>query len=288
MPVQITRKRADIPDRHVDMAHVSFLAYLNAAREAYPHFTFIRTGPSIAWVIASPDDLYAVAKITYDDVRIRGGDGLVKTYNVFSRTIENKAVRTDREERYLRKSTAMDKAIKDIGRYVKPLTNRELVALASVDVNDALHAFFGKIVALRDRKRREIGVVPGTPAAQYILRLGREKMDTLPPELAAVAEFVEAHDMVEQFDLSARDVRAVVLSNNGAFVLPRPIYTRYDGIPALMTTSGSFKNDYQIYDLADVPQVIQDRVNVLNITGGMEFIPDVGVKHSDKVFYVVI
>ena len=286
--VKITRKRADILDRPVDMVQGTFFAYLDAAREAYPHFTFVRTAPAAAWVFADPDDLYAVAKITYADERLRRRGKTVNTYNVFSRTIKNTTIRPENDEHHLRKSSALDKALKDLGRYVKPLTLPELVNLTSDEVNTALQGFFGPLVALRDRKRREIGIVPGTPAARYVLSMGRGARDTVPPDMASVFEFVEAHDMVEQFDLASRDVRAVVFSKTGVFVAASHIYVRYDGVPSLSIGRGFAGGEYEIYDPADVPQVIQDRVNVLNITEGMEFIPNVGVKHSDKVFYVVI
>lgn len=265
-----------------------FLSFLSEARRAYPQFTFIRTGPTAAWILTDPDDLYAVAKITYEDARVKSSGPTVRTYNLYSRTITNMAVRDDRDEFNLRKSKTPDRTLRDIGTYVKPLTARELVSLTTDAVNDKLQAFYSPLVANRDRLRREIGVLKDTPACRYLLSMGRAQMGTLPPDMASVAAFVEAHEEIERFNLTKRAVRAVVSMKTVVHVIERSVYTRYDGAPSLLSGARVRDDASEIYVPGDVPQIIQDRVNVLNITEGMEFIPEVGIKHSDRVFYVVI
>ena len=49
------------------------------------------------------------------------------------------------------------------------------------------------------------------------------------------------------------------------------------------------ENSYEgRYGLNDLPEIYRGRIDALNITEPMEFIPGVGIKHSDRIFYVVI
>ena len=121
-----------------------------------------------------------------------------------------------------------------------------------------------------------------------MLNMGRSDTTTLPPELQPVTEYLESIDSYDAMNIHKREVHAVIIANDAVRVIAVPTRYRYDGVPDVVTFDDPSKYEYTIYGHNEVPELYRNRINVLNITERMEFIPGVGIKHSDKVFYVVI
>ena len=291
--VNIVAKQSYIRERlypegnyHGDNGAV-FTSFLSSARKAYPHLTFYRVSSLSAWIMFNKDDLYGVAKITYEDARIRRSSKPQNTFNLYSRTIYNPRVSDYREEYNLKKSSDSNNIIVAIGRYVKPLSPQELVNLSGSDVSSILYEFFNPLVRNLRRLRQNIGLVEGSPAERFMLNMGRSDT-TLPPELQLVTEYLESIDSYDAMNIHKREVHAVIIANDAVRVIAVPTRYRYDGVPDVETFDDPSKYEYTIYGHNEVPELYRNRINVLNITERMEFIPGVGIKHSDKVFYVVI
>jgi hypothetical protein len=209
------------------------------------------------------------------------------TFNLYSRTICNPRVNDSREEYHLKKSSDSNNIIVAIGKYVKPLSPQELVNLSGSDVSSTLYEFFNPLVRNLRRLRQNIGLVEGSPAERFMLNMGRSDT-TLPPELQPVTEYLESIDSYDAMNIHKREVHAVIIANDAVRVIAVPTRYRYDGVPDVVTFDDPSKYEYTIYGHSEVPELYRNRINVLNITERMEFIPGVGIKHSDKVFYVVI
>ena len=264
-----------------------FTSFLSSARKAYPHLTFYRVSSLSAWIMFNKDDLYGVAKITYEDARIRLTGKARDTFNLYSRTICNPRVHDTRDQYHLKSSSDSNNIIVAIGKYVKPLSPQELVNLSGSDVSSTLYEFFNPLVRNLRRLRQNIGLVEGSPAERFMLNMGRSDT-TLPPELQLVTEYLESIDSYDAMNIHKREVHAVIIANDAVRVIAVPTRYRYDGVPDVVTFDDPSKYEYTIYGHNEVPELYRNRINVLNITERMEFIPGVGIKHSDKVFYVVI
>jgi hypothetical protein len=264
-----------------------FTSFLSSARKAYPHLTFYRTSSISAWIMFNKDDLYGVAKITYEDARIRLTGKARDTFNLYSRTICNPRVHDTRDQYHLKSSSDSNNIIVAIGKYVKPLSPQELVNLSGSDVSSTLYEFFYPLVQNLRRLRQNIGLIEGSPAERFMLNMGRSDT-TLPPELQPVTEYLESIDSYDAMNIHKREVHAVIIANDAVRVIAVPTRYRYDGVPDVVTFDDPSKYEYTIYGHSEVPELYRNRINVLNITERMEFIPGVGIKHSDKVFYVVI
>lgn len=299
--VSITLKAAELrrrlypEDSYAGNNGAIFTEFLKDVRKAYPHLTFWRTGSGEAWIMTHKNDLYGVAKISYDDVRVKRPASSWSTpsrdhmtFNLYSRTIVNPNVRDDRDEHHMKRTTSGSKLLPFIGGYVKALTAPELVRLTMPDVSHVIHEFYSPIVRRRDMCRRTAGLVPDSPVERYILSVSRAQAGTLPAELKPVLDYIEVSDELFSLNIRSREVRAVVFGPSEVRVMVIATRYRYDGVPDLAYITPTENAEYTIYGYDEVPQVIKDRVNVLNITEPLEFIPNVGVKHSDKVFYVVI
>ena len=264
-----------------------FTSFLSSARKAYPHLTFYRISSISAWIMFNKDVLYGVAKITYEDARIRLTGKARDTFNLYSRTICNPRVHDTRDQYHLKSSSDSNNIIVAIGKYVKPLSPQELVNLSGSDVSSTLYEFFNPLVRNLRRLRQNIGLVEGSPAERFMLNMGRSDT-TLPPELQLVTEYLESIDSYDAMNIHKREVHAVIIANDAVRVIAVPTRYRYDGVPDVVTFDDPSKYEYTIYGHSEVPELYRNRINVLNITERMEFIPGVGIKHSDKVFYVVI
>ena len=281
------RERLYPEDSYAGQNGAVFTSFLSSARKAYPHLTFYRISSISAWIMFNKDDLYGVAKITYEDTRIRLTGKARDTFNLYSRTICNPRVNDTRDQYHLKSSSDSNNIIVAIGKYVKPLSPQELVNLSGSDVSSTLYEFFNPLVRNLRRLRQNIGLVEGSPAERFMLNMGRSDT-TLPPELQLVTEYLESIDSYDAMNIHKREVHAVIIANDAVRVIAVPTRYRYDGVPDVVTFDDPSKYEYTIYGHNEVPELYRNRINVLNITERMEFIPGVGIKHSDKVFYVVI
>jgi hypothetical protein len=265
-----------------------FTAFLSSARKAHPGLTFYRTRTDTAWVMVDKNDLYAVAKITYADARVNPSRSPKPTFNLYSRTIRNRNVKDYRDAHHLTKFSDSAKAIAAIGAYVKPLTVTELVRLTAPEVSDVLYAFFNPLVRKQNMQRRNIGLLPESLAERFMLGVARDNAAALPFELQQVIEFLESHEELNAADPHKRAVHALIIADDGVRAMPVPTGYQYEGVPELVPTKIPGEVEYLIYGLNDLPEIYRGRIDVLNITEPMEFIPGVGIKHSDRLFYVVI
>jgi hypothetical protein len=281
------RERLYPEDSYAGQNGAVFTSFLSSARKAYPHLTFYRISSISAWIMFNKDDLYGVAKITYEDARIRLTGKARDTFNLYSRTICNPRVNDTRDQYHLKSSFDSNNILVAIGKYVKPLSPQELVNLSGSDVSSTLYEFFNPLVRNLRRLRQNIGLIEGSPAERFMLNMGRSDT-TLPPELQPVTEYLESIDSYNAMNIHKREVHAVIIANDAVRVVAVPTRYRYDGVPDVVTFDDPSKYEYTIYGHSEVPELYRNRINVLNITERMEFIPGVGIKHSDKVFYVVI
>jgi hypothetical protein len=282
------RERLYPEDNYAGQDGAVFTSFLSSARKAYPHLTFYRMSSISAWILVNKDDLYGVARITYEDARIRRTSKPQNTFNLYSRTICNPRVNDTREEYHLKKSSDSDKTIAAIGKWVKPLSPQELINLTGSDVSSTIYEFFHPLVRNLRRLRQSIGLVEGSPAERFMLNMGRSATTTLPPELQQVTDYLESIDTYDAMNIHKRQVHAVLIADDAVRVIAVPTRYRYDGVPDVITFDDPSEYEYTIYGHNEVPELYRNRINVLNITERMEFIPGVGIKHSDRVFYVVI
>lgn len=279
-------------DRYPDRVTAEFTAFLSDAKAMYPNLIFRRSSPLAAWIQFKPSDPYAVAKISYEDVRLRRArdSADVLTYNLYSRTFYNSAVSSDRIEHHMKKSKSPQAILKDIGTYTKALTTHELVRLTADDVATSIYEFFGPMIRKKKLLSNKIGVLSNSAAEQYVLNMARSDKSTLPPTLSDVGDFADVHSELELFNLNARRVCAVCADEPLIRVLTVPTRLTYEGAPALAADRLDITDPsaVEVYCPSQLPSVIADRLNALRIVENMEFVPNVGIKHSDTVFYVVI
>jgi len=121
-----------------------------------------------------------------------------------------------------------------------------------------------------------------------MLSVARDNAAALPFELQQVIEFLESHEELNAADPHKRAVHALIIADDGVRVMPVPTGYRYGGVPELVPTEIPGGVEYLIYGLNDLPEIYRGRIDVLNIAEPMEFVPGVGIKHSDRLFYVVI
>ena len=167
------RERLYPEDSYAGQNGAVFTSFLSSARKAYPHLTFYRISSISAWIMFNKDDLYGVAKITYEDTRIRLTGKARDTFNLYSRTICNPRVNDTRDQYHLKSSSDSNNIIVAIGKYVKPLSPQELVNLSGSDVSSTLYEFFNPLVRNLRRLRQNIGLVEGSPAERFMLNMGR-------------------------------------------------------------------------------------------------------------------
>jgi hypothetical protein len=291
---EITVKATDIrkrlyPENSYDGQYGAiFTDFLSSARKAHPNLTFYRTRNDTAWVMVDKNDLYAVAKITYADARVKSRGSSKPTFNLYSRAIRNRSVNEYRDEHHLTRFSDSAKTIDAIGTYVKPLTVKELVRLTAPEVSSSLDRFFDPLVRKQNMQRRNIGLLPESLAERFMLSVARDNAAALPFELQQVIEFLESHEELNAADPHKRAVHALIIADDGVRVMPVPTGYRYGGVPELVPTAIPGGVEYLIYGLNDLPEIYRGRIDVLNITEPMEFVPGVGTKHSDRLFYVVI
>jgi hypothetical protein len=104
------------------------------------------------------------------------------------------------------------------------------------------------------------------------------------------AEFLELHRGVETLGIKNKIIKAVFFDSRGAHVFDVGMRTAYDGVPTVFMASAQLTDQSSRYAVQwnELDPTIKGRVEVLNIMEPMEFVPNVGLKHSDRLFYVVI
>jgi hypothetical protein len=240
---EITVKATDIrkrlyPENSYDGQYGAiFTDFLSSARKAHPNLTFYRTRNDTAWVVVDKNDLYAVAKITYADARVKSRGSSKPTFNLYSRAIRNRSVNEYRDEHHLTRFSDSAKTIDAIGAHVKPLTVKELVRLTAPEVSSSLDRFFDPLVRKQNMQRRNIGLLPESLAERFMLSVARDNAAALPFELQQVIEFLESHEELNAADPHKRAVHALIIADDGVRVMPVPTGYRYGGVPELVPTA---------------------------------------------------
>jgi hypothetical protein len=291
LPVTISMEKLKSRPEHLNTNYAgeagsTFTEALNAAKAAYPNLRFYRVDSRTAWIYFDDSDLYAVAMISYGDARLRiprNNAAPKYTYNVSSRMIEL--------PNNIKRCKTLEAMLCAIGTEVRALRPVQTVFMATEEsVSPAVRAVFAPLVRDLIRKRRELGVTPGG-AVEAALAAGTANLQSAAPStVQLVTEFLELHREVQALDVKNKTVKAVFFDRRGVYVFDVATRYTYDGTPDVFMSSQLRDQQVSVepVPLDAVDPVIRGRMEVLNIVEPLEFVPNVGLKHSDRLFYVVV
>jgi hypothetical protein len=178
-----------------------------------------------------------------------------------------------------------------IGTEVRALRPVQTVFMATEDfVSPAVKAVFAPLLRDLIRKRRELGFTPGS-AVETALEAGTISLKSAAPIMVQlVTEFLELHREVQALDVRNKTVKAVFFDCRGVYVFDVGTRYTYDGTPDVFMSSQLRDQQVSVepMPLDNVDPIIRGRTDVLNIMEPLEFVPNVGLKHSDRLFYVVV
>lgn len=274
------------PSAYTSEAGHHFTEVLDEIMKAYPNLRFYRHDGRAAWIYFDESDLYAVALISYSDARLRIPNAHRKeklTYNLSSRMIEL--------PENTRRCNTKEALIRAVGTKVKALTPAQAVYMATNnDAPDAIRKAFGSKLQKLNGKRRELGFIEGSAFEDCLVK-GLIDFQRAPQTTATLAaEFLELHRELETLGIKNKIIKAVFFDFRGAHVFDVGMRTSYDGVPTVFMASAQLTDQNSRYAVQwnELDPTIKGRVDVLNIMEPMEFVHNVGLKHSDRLFYVVI
>lgn len=268
----------------------TFTEVLSAAKAAYPNLGFYRIDSRSAWIYFDDNDLYAVARVSYADARQRvprNNSSPKYTYNLESRMIETPS--------NLKRCNTLKTLLRVIGTEVKALRPVQTVYMVTEDfVSNAVKAVFTPKIREINRLRRELGFVPsnaGPSAIEDALLTGNLVYHSAAPKtIQLINEFLDLYGEAQALDIRNKTVKAVFSDWRGAHVFDVATRYTYDGTPDVFMSAQlrDQQASVQPIPLDAVDPAIRGRMEVLNIMEPLEFVPNVGVKCTDRLFYVVI
>jgi hypothetical protein len=84
-----------------------------------------------------PGDDYCIMRLGYADYSVRSGSG--NKYAVYSRHIKNEKFKTDRDHYYMVMTDALDRAVKNALKYMRPYTTPEVAHMSLNEFKGRLH-----------------------------------------------------------------------------------------------------------------------------------------------------
>lgn len=291
LPMTMSMDKLKSRPEHSNMSYAGeagsiFTEVLSAARAAYPNLGFYRVDSRSAWIYFDDSDLYAVAMISYADARQRiprTNSAPKYTYNVWSRVIERPS--------NLKRCNTLETMLRTIGTEVKALRPVQSVYMATDDfVSNAVKAAFIPTIRDLNRARRDLGFTPGS-ALEDALMSGALAYPLAKPDMAALLEeFVGLRKKADELDIRNKTVKAILFDRRGVYVFNIATRYTYDGTPDVFMSAQLRDQQASVEPIPpeEVDPVLRGRVEVLNIMEPLEFVPNVGVKCTDRLFYVVI
>lgn len=267
-----------------------FGAFLDKLKAEIPHLNIHRANATKAHLYYE-DDTVTAGCVTLADVRMVSRSGVSKvTYNIITPSIVNPKY-TDNNELHHSKSTANpDTAIALIKTYVRRPTLHHILALTSYAMGKpADDALAQKRTELADTLAK-LGVRGLSTPAFYALEqcAGASFIPTTTRELIAKANQLQVD--VEQMALGKRDLALVQLLGSGDSLMARYGMLTKDAIKSWWYNHGndSIAGDIHTVETSELPEEIVNRMAVLSIVDDGQYVPEVGVRVGERLFYAVL
>jgi hypothetical protein len=233
------------------------------------------------WVYM-PDDHVAMGAIGYGNFTDRGRGPT--TYAVMSRTIVNGKYNSGREQHHMATSTSMAVSTKNAKKYLRRHAPTELVKLTSRHARDAVSTMRSNLRAVVGKAEVELfggnlpnrRQVPILPELKHLMISNHTFLDpTIPAKLTEYFGLLD-EDQNSQGGHNMNFVAISVAHGRQRFdVVP------VDRIDHYWPTVG----DPQVF-YEDMPEDILGRVAVLSMVEDGTYVPGVGFRHTEGMFYV--
>lgn len=270
----------DANNRYKDMYHYTqFDDFMAEVGKAMRDVEFVRIGVHRAAVYRK-GDTHALGEIGYGDTKAKGtGD---KTYFVLSRRIENEKYSVNSWQRHLVASKVLKTAVKSACTYLVPFNCEEAVE----DTRDIARQLINDCMEKAHKKARE-AFKTLTGEVGYSSNMSSEFMQELrqhtflSPRLNyTAASFYAAFD--EWQDVASAHKEGVyyvgVSDNYGQQVV--------DTAEVSMTFPYR-ANYFDRIPAENAPEWVHDRVAVLSMVDPLHYVPGVGLRLDNRVFYVI-
>lgn len=234
------------------------------------------------WVYM-PDDHVAMGAIGYGNFtdKLRGAH----TYTVLSRKITNGKYNSGRDQHHMAMSTSMVVATKNAKKYLRRHSPAELVKLTSRYAREAVSTMRSNLRAAVGKAEGELfgGSLPNRKQVSMLAELKHLLLSDhafLDPTIPA--------KLTEYFGLLDEDQNSQG-GHNMNFVAISVAHgrQRFDVVPVdkidyHWPTVGELQSFYE-----DMPEDILGRVAVLSMVEDGTYVPGVGFRHTEGMFYVV-
>lgn len=255
-----------------------FDALIDGVRAALRDVEFSRTGISTA-VVYRKGDTHALGEIGYRPINVKNNGA--PNYYVMSRRIKNDKYRENSWQHRIAATTVLSRAVKAAAAYLVPFSCEEAANAGRKVAKNVIEQSFN---ASATEARNAFKALTGDPG--YSTSMGSEFMEELrhhtflSPKLnAAAAAFYPAFDayMEAKARMDGAFYYVGITDNYGQTVVDSAEVTlgwpyTTDPLPRLPAEA---MNEW-----------MQGRIAVLNMTPPLHYVPGVGLRLDDRVFYV--
>jgi Holliday junction resolvase-like predicted endonuclease len=225
---------------------------------------------------------YALGQVGFRDYSInKTWDVSKRSYGVYSRRINNEKYAARNDQYYMVMATTVDKAVKNIERYVTPFTNKELASCFYEKIHE-------KLLSIADHSADQLGqVVRGLHNRNVLINelrnLKRQGVTFITPEFMDAAgkidEVVAQVEEEQARNTSAIFVRFKTVGNDTYADLLECVNVKAQGRPRIGELVAT-------YSLAELPEYITSAVAVLQILENKQYAQRVGMKITDTIYWV--
>jgi len=266
----------------------AFTKFLDEIRKALPGVHVARSSGTKA-DLYYPEDFCSFMRVSYRDVRAKITEEAKRTYNVYSRTIENKKFASWRDEHRSISSNDMSKALAAVKRYAARPAPEEVMKFSRGKFTDAVRDLDNDYDNPVRVARSNLGIGSnGTPLLDELRRLHEEGV---PFRDAKVAEYVGAYVAAKkEFDENripnGTPIVFVEIRGDGDLAVAHVISTT--AVVKSWSSLSLASGDTAVMPLAELPDDLQGRLSVLSIMPPRQYAVRVGMRLSDRVFYAVL
>ena len=276
-------------DNRYHMTNVqAFKEFLDKVRVEIPYLNIIRTGGTSAYFYYE-DDAVTAGYVTFGDMRRTIKTVLKPLYHVVSHTIKNPKYADHNDLHHSKSSANPDKAITLLKTHMRRPSLEHVVAVTK-DI-------FCEPARIGDQVRSKsladalnaLGVRSSETPAFYALEQLRG-LALLPQDTQATLDkAVNLKAEIAASSLANLNVVAVQLRGMGEDVTAQ--YGKMTPT-ALSYWYGAMDNPFHdgkyMSAVSDLPEEIANRMAVLSIVDDSQYVPEVGVRIGERLFYVVL
>jgi hypothetical protein len=261
------------------------------------------------WVYV-PNETYARGCITYADMRKSHGENqppIKRTYNLYTPRIVNGKVNTSDMSAYRISTTSFDRAKREAAKHLAEYATAEIVMASIDEMGSAEDAYQGKLGRkLQTASNEMFGTNKGNVPDALLRELRLIGVDGVQdPELRGkFTSFVDLDDEYTSYKADYGSMRACLVEAREG-IHGHPIFYTCDigevskvqsalywaDTPSGMQATASLVAGTNLYhtetDLADaLGDDVMNRLAALNMCEPFNLMPRVGMKVTDRVFYV--